>query len=372
MTSPISTLLQISIETAALITALCVVVSTLTEIVASFFNFRSVVLRYSLKRRIGKPLYYAFYSHPIISRLSEFKFHIFSPYEIKKDTFQDVLMDVMDGSVSGKNDATIKTQIGAYISNLVDPITKSILASFLDHSATTSDFRNRLGDWFDEINIRTTAIYSRNMKAVGFVITMVIALVFKIDTFSSIKQEFMEETYVALDKKSSSYVNGAIQHSLYVFMQDLVTENPLVYKGNEEKVAKKIDSLSQVFTAMPIASCSPHVDTLMQKEVQRISLNISRLKVKMVSSSNSEYPKTVLTGIENIAKKYPQELEVSCSEAKAAQDEYEEASSMWPFLKTSLYWFIHLILLGLFVSLGSETWFKFLDGFIKVRTKINK
>ena len=184
-------IVDLAIEVATGFTLLSVLISILTEMIASFSNYRALRLRYSIKTMLGENLGSEFFKHPVIRKLhglNRFKISIFfGPFQLSSRVFGEVVVDLLDGEDRSKGEEGMIKNIKESLDEgkvltaggevRMDTHLTKILGSFMDHSSSESrleSFRERIELWFDENGKRTSSAYSRDMKVLGFMISMLI------------------------------------------------------------------------------------------------------------------------------------------------------------------------------------------------------
>lgn len=202
-------ILNFAIEAATAFTFLCVLISILTEMIASFSNYRSLRLYDSIKVMLGPELRKAFFDHPVIKKfhgLNQYKIsRFFGPLHLSPQIFSEVVLDLLDGEARGKEEKEIVANIThtlelkkVNVSSqeiLIDDETAKILGAYLDHSGTENrleNFRSRLELWFEESGKRTSALYSRDMKILGFLIAIAIVPFLNFDFIKYVRTSFLD------------------------------------------------------------------------------------------------------------------------------------------------------------------------------------
>lgn len=204
------TIVSFAIEAATGFTLLSVVISILTEMVASFSNYRALRLRHSIKVMLGASLREVFYHHPVIKKmhgLSKYSIsRFFGPFHLSSQIFSEVLVDLLDGEVRGKKELQMVENIERALREKkmmtsmgeveISGDLTNILGGFLDHSGSEKrleNFKKRVELWFDENGKRTSSLYSRDMKVLGFSIAMIVLPFFHFDLLQFLRSNLMQE-----------------------------------------------------------------------------------------------------------------------------------------------------------------------------------
>ncbi len=190
--------------------------TTLQELIASGFGFRSKMLERAIFRMLedktkfnygissvfylfkkqgngGDPdsASFTFYNHPLIKFLGGNKSNN-KPSYIKKETFSKVIVDLLRGDQFEHGD-NIKKVISEALENKtfnwgklsveIAPETLSFIKSiWADSQNDVEKFRKNLEIWFDETMERTTDWYRKHTQFILFFIGLIIAVVFNVDS----------------------------------------------------------------------------------------------------------------------------------------------------------------------------------------------
>ncbi|MEO8148020.1 MAG: hypothetical protein ABI723_10305 [Bacteroidia bacterium] len=144
--------------------------------------------------RFKNTLAHAFYSHPYMFYMGENKFHS-KPGYLKNENFSRVLIAVLNGE--GKNnpenilaaikkgEVTIRDVIKKEdIIYKIDEATKSELKDRLvEVDMDIKKFKASLESWFDDTMDRASGWYKRKVQLLLFVIGLIIAVIFNVNTF---------------------------------------------------------------------------------------------------------------------------------------------------------------------------------------------
>ena len=188
--------------------------TTVQEIIASHFAFRSKILERAVFRMLedenkftsrfksviylfkksgngGKEnsISYEFYEHPLIKFLGEGNNHS-KPAYINKETFSKVIFDLLRGKdvkpgvdstalIQKSLDANSTNWGNVKISELTLVYLKTIWA---DADGDTLKFKRNLESWFDETMDRASDWYKRHTQFILFFVGLTISIAFNVDT----------------------------------------------------------------------------------------------------------------------------------------------------------------------------------------------
>lgn len=204
------TILSFAIEVATAFTLLSVLISILTEMISSFSNYRALRLRHSIKVMLGASLRNAFFKHPVITKLhglNQYKIsRFFGPFHLSPKIFSEVVLDLLDGKVRGKEEPEVVANIQLALDEkrivttagevAIDDQLANILGAYLDHSGAENRlerFRDRIELWFEESGKRTSSLYSRDMKVLGVCIALIVLPFFEFDLLQYLRTNLIED-----------------------------------------------------------------------------------------------------------------------------------------------------------------------------------
>jgi hypothetical protein len=189
-------------------------ITTIQEIIATRFGFRSKILQRAIFRmledenkftnRFKSVLYlfkksgnggeknsisYEFYKHPLILFLGEGDNHS-KPAYIKKSTFSKIIIDLLRGDNIKPGD-DIKTLIQNSLdakstnwgkSKISDQTLVYLKSIWADADGDISKFKKHLENWFDETMDRASDWYKNHTQFILFFVGLTVAIIFNVDT----------------------------------------------------------------------------------------------------------------------------------------------------------------------------------------------
>ena len=170
------------------------------EFIATNFNLRAKMLEKAITRMLeenladmqnNQSLSKEFYNHPLIKFLGKNKRHP-KPSYIKKTTFSKVIIDLLKGKniETGKEVKSLiedslnkgATQWSGGNTKIGEETQLFLKTIWADAQGDVEKFRAMLENWFDETMERATGWYKKHTQAILFVIGLVLAIVFNVDT----------------------------------------------------------------------------------------------------------------------------------------------------------------------------------------------
>ena len=181
------TILSIVIGLIFVILLMSVLASTVHDVVDSMFSLKAKNLRATLQTMLGDHAQ-DFLKHPFFQQLSfaDRQKNSDQPYalpsKISKETFSAVLHDVLAQKGAGGENLATK------IAQLDDPKVRKLLEYLVRQSdGTEGDFKEKIGDWFDEMMSRSSGWYARATKWRLLAIGTILAFAINADTISIYK-----------------------------------------------------------------------------------------------------------------------------------------------------------------------------------------
>lgn len=189
-------------------------VTTIQEIIATRFGFRSKILQRAIFRmledenkfsnRFKSVVYlfkksgnggeknsisYEFYKHPLILFLGEGDNHS-KPAYINKSTFSKIIIDLLRGENINPGDdakALIQNSLDAKITNwgkskISDQTLIYLKSIWADADGDIPKFKKHLESWFDETMDRASDWYKKHTQFILFFVGLTIAIIFNVDT----------------------------------------------------------------------------------------------------------------------------------------------------------------------------------------------
>ncbi|MCK9205486.1 MAG: hypothetical protein M0P66_00095 [Salinivirgaceae bacterium] len=170
------------------------------EFIATNFNLRAKMLEKAIIRMLeenvdspgqNQSLSKEFYNHPLIKFLGKNKRHP-KPSYLKKTTFSKVVIDLLKGKeleagneVKTLIEESLKTGTPKWsngATKIGDETLLFLKTIWTDAQGDVEKFRAMLENWFDETMERATGWYKKHTQAILFVIGLVLAIVFNVDT----------------------------------------------------------------------------------------------------------------------------------------------------------------------------------------------
>ena len=155
---------------------LSLVASAVQEWIASLFALRSKNLWLGVQNLIGNIYAQKVYEHPLVKNLSK-KNKL--PSYIASGTLSAVLLEVIAKESNNKPYVAHKAD---EVSALVDKVSdehplKEILGALIDNSEDAANvLKDRLSNWFDEGMSRVSGWYRRQVKAMIFIIAIIVTM----------------------------------------------------------------------------------------------------------------------------------------------------------------------------------------------------
>lgn len=189
-------------------------VTTIQEIIATRFGFRSKILQRAIFRmledenkfsnRFKSVVYlfkksgnggeehsisYEFYKHPLILFLGEGDNHS-KPAYINKSTFSKIIIDLLRGDNAKPGDDTkalIQNSLDAKTTNwgkskISDQTLIYLNSIWADADGDIPKFKKHLESWFDETMDRASDWYKKHTQFILFFVGLTVAIIFNVDT----------------------------------------------------------------------------------------------------------------------------------------------------------------------------------------------
>ena len=173
-------ILDVAIGLSLFYLLLGLICTTVNEMIASFFDTRSVFLERGIDRLLGSDseLKKKLFQHPLIRSLGEVNGRI--PSYIPSDGFATALMDVLSGE--GKAHTDIQAVIQGTASN---PLLKGVIGALAD-SATHRGvaLKTEIAEWYENGMDRVSGWYKRNAQRNAVMLAAVVTLAVNADSIS--------------------------------------------------------------------------------------------------------------------------------------------------------------------------------------------
>lgn len=343
--------------------------TTVQEIIASHFAFRSKILERAIFRMLEddhkfknrvKSLFYlfkktgnggeprsvssGFYKHPLIKFLGDNKPDS-KPAYITKETFSKVMVDLLRGDEVKPGD-DVRTLIqkaldekrlswgGATISEETLSYIRSIWA---DAEGDIEKFKKHLENWFAETMERATGWYKKHTQFILLLVGFLIAIVFNVDTVKIINK---------LEKDPKLREQIVMQADAYAKVHPDLDKQLLQQNIEHEKF------MSQ-YTKEELKS-----NDSLQNKIQEDSLNLARYK-------------DIIARRDTLLQRADQIMKRDISNVNYALGIGWKTPLCKPFnLKCYIMALVGWLITALALSLGAPFWFDLLNKFMKLRNSV--
>jgi hypothetical protein len=272
-----------------------------------------------------------FYDHPLIKFLGKDKRHP-KPSYIKNSTFSKVIIDILKGK-EFEVGSDIKSQIERSIKlgktkwsgekTEIFPETKLFLTTlWKDAQGDVDKFKTMLENWFDETMERASGWYKKHTQRLLFIIGLVLALIFNIDT-------------IMIAEKLSQ--NPKLREQIVQQANAFLKEHPNVDQELKNQKASNQDSIKQL---------KQRRDFLLTKADSLLKVDLSKTNGLLGLGYNSA------------CKWY----KLSC----LFKNQDCHCFHWWFVIKALIGW----VLTALAISLGAPFWFDLLNKLVKIRSSV--
>ena len=343
--------------------------TTIQEIIASHFAFRSKILERAIFRMLEddnkfksrfKSFFYlfkktgnggepksvssGFYKHPLIKFLGDNKPDS-KPAYITKETFSKVMVDLLRGDQVNPGDdvstliqkALDEKKINWGVANIPEQTLSYIKSIWADSEGNIEIFKKLLESWFAETMERATGWYKKHTQMILLLNGLVIAIVFNVDTIKMINK---------LEKDPKLREQIVMQADAFAKVHPDLDKQLLQQKTDNEKF------MSQ-YTKEELKS-----NDSLQNKIQEDSLNLA--KYKDIQARRD----TLLQRADLIMKR-------DISNVNYALGIGWKTAVCKPFdLKCFIMSFTGWFITALALSLGAPFWFDLLNKFMKLRNSV--
>ena len=296
-----------------------------------------------VKNRDASGLVNQLYEHPEIKSLAPNRFFS-KPSSIPSDTFARALVDTLKTGHEQQNFNDIKKGIKSY--KLPSPVESYLLNLAENKGQETPGFSEAVEKWFDNTMYNATEWYKRNMQIMLFLIGLLLAWVFNVDTIS-ISQK------LAVDKDArDQLVQLASSHIQNRSFQSQLDSSGKINSAEHARYKAKMDSLVSI-----------------KNELIR-----SIDEAQSVIGGGTWLPDTLWLGQHGT---YPSGIESSLlphAKTQNKRDKYYLRFSLGDRIHYAVYMFFNNIagylITAIALSLGAPFWFDVLNRVMKLRSAI--
>ncbi|MFY7937196.1 MAG: hypothetical protein ACOVOQ_07460 [Flavobacterium sp.] len=309
--------LNIVISLVFIYTLYSLLVTTLNEMIASFFNLRAKTLEKGIKRMLtdqsdkNNSIMNQFYQQPLIKNLGEKNNK--KPSYISSKSFSKALVYLCN-DLSG-DIAESQQQLLAGIQKIkeVNPQTGKYLETLYNEAdGKLEEFQKAAEDWFNETMDRTTGWYKKQTQKITLLVAFIVALSFNVDTIGIVKNlsvnpKLATEVVEMADKYAKATKNNSVEprkeadeliRTSLENAQKLVAKNSDIQNANAilglgwkdiKREEILISILGCFLTALAISLGAPFWFDLLNKLMQL------RGSKKMETESKTPVPNTQIT-----------------------------------------------------------------------------
>ncbi|WP_310559701.1 hypothetical protein [Flavobacterium sp.] len=167
-------------------------VTTLNEIIASFFSLRAKTLEKGIKRMLTdngdkvNSIVDQFYQQPLIKYLGEDNTK--KPAYLTSASFSSALVHLCDDLAAGAPDTQAQLLTGIKEIKKINPQTGKFLETlYADASGDLVKFQALSETWFNETMDRATGWYKKQTQRITLLVAFIVALSFNVDTIGIVK-----------------------------------------------------------------------------------------------------------------------------------------------------------------------------------------
>ena len=340
--------------------------TTIQEIIATNFGFRSKILERAIfrmlededksetrfktvfdlfwkrkKSGVGKTTSDGFYGHPLMKFLGENKRNS-KPAYIDKETFSKIFIDLLRGDqvLPGDNVKLLiqnaltnkTTKWGKVTTKICDETLSYINSIWADAQGDVDKFKVYLENWFDATMERATGWYKKNTQFILLFIGLGIAILFNVDTIEIVKKlEKDPKLREQLVQQADAFVNANPDLDKKLLTQKNENEKFLAKYTKEE--IKSNDSLKKI-------NSEDSLNLQNYKELQARRDTLINRADSLIKTDISKANDVLGIGINTYKFKWE------------------------TFFKSLLGWFITAIA----ISLGAPFWFDLLNKLMQLRS----
>ncbi len=316
----------------------------------NFVRFFFIPKKLDEKRKENAGITKMFYDQPVMQKLG--KSRLFSkPSYIKAETFSASLLELLkkNPGATDLNKIEKSLTVNQIQGIKLGPETAGFIRELLEESkGNLEDFRKRLENWFDTTMERVTGWYKRMSQRYAFVIGLLIAMTFNVDTISIVRM-------LSTDKSArEQIVNMA---------SDYITNHPDYksgtpgsdsdYVANMDSLVKVADTLlnQQIYNTSNILGMGWVLPTTYQPRFEFTSLKYNKAEYKL---ANKVYDRLL---DKNYRKEVPAAKLCWCDKSR--------------FLLCMIFnplKFLGFLLTAFAMTLGAPFWFDILKRLVSIRS----
>jgi hypothetical protein len=201
-----SSVLEVAIGLTFCFGTVALIVTTLQEALASLFRLRANTLLGGVKTMLNDPdfsqLAQAVYTHPLVNphgdgSASDEHDLKSKPSYIEPLHFAIALVDTIQ-----KDGPATYEALGQAIEQIGDPQVKRVMSGLYKRAADLQQFQQLVASWFDNAMERVSGAYKRQQLLISFLISLLVAIFFNIDSIHLFRTLWQEPTL-------ASHINGA-------------------------------------------------------------------------------------------------------------------------------------------------------------------
>lgn len=309
--------------------------TTIVEIIATYFQLRARNLAKSIVRMLDDDnqtiLSKKFYETPLIKYMSSGFWRIYNkPSYIHASNFSKALFDVLKDEVDG--DVKPSDKIRTALIKYNETQTGKFLLSLLDDAENDLvKFTKSVETWFDDTQERAAGWYKRRITFITFLVGLVIAILFNIDT---------------IQISGNLSKNPKIREQYVKMAGQLAGDTTLMKSAYDKDLAKKLEKDS-VF--------------IKSKKIK----NAQELKKQIADSVN----KVVLNGQKVLLNR----MDTLCAYTEKSEVVLTAKRTKWKFSSRDSWMnLLGCLLTAIALSLGAPFWFDLLNKLMKLRGAVAK
>ncbi len=161
--------------------------TTINELISGFLQLRgknlNKSLRYMLEEYGKDDPFQKFINHPVITKLKRNSSKKYPSY-LSATKFSKVLIE----SITETEDPKVYKKLGDAISEIEGNTGKVLNSYWEEVHGDVDQFKQKMEDWFNEVQARATGWYKRNVQLILLMIGFIIAITINADTLGIVKK----------------------------------------------------------------------------------------------------------------------------------------------------------------------------------------